>query len=973
MRFLDLKQQVDKIIKTDDLGSNRDVLLKNLMSYGNEEILSYLFQQVKGQKWFDYFYECNLLIPLRYIRNNTVCFRWPALLYLQRIVGTKEREITRLIDTLQLDEGQKLDYVVLEGILQLLLKFKNKENILTIFNKIMDGLNEGIELPSYFNVDNLIQFIAKLKSLKCTNKAFNLLEAVLSLKIISEQTLFSKGKEYYVVPRFQNNDKVMENYLYHKLIEKSLILIKNKTDVFSLFKVYYNILNNLSQEKVLTLDEQNTLNWRICFRRSAIEDNSQNININEPISDVINMVRDLSAKIIDCNSLQIRNKIINLLKNGNGDIFKRVLLYLAQRYPTKLRRYISDVLPKKNYFTGTSLSVNIYHEYYGLLKQEFKNLSKKKQDIILEYISKGPKRDADMTQDDIEYWQFKKLYPISESLSGSIQQDYQRLNQKFGKDMEHPEFLHYTTSFIGFPSPKTEEELSLMSIEQIVDFLKIWKPEHKGPRSPDRSGLSDTLAKDIQKRPLEYLKQLHLFKEINEPTYIYSLLNTLSNTNQIAQYFSEISDIISWTLTKENDPPLKKDNIFEGMRDWKEVYKAAMHIYSSYFHSLIGNGTLSQDSIDAIENAYQIIQKVTLMRDSWLEQPMPADKPLIEYFQRAINSLHGDAMTALFQYGMWQNRLIGQKNLNNVCMHLERVIKENSYPETYAVIGRHLPWIKSMDEKWFADNLDKLLLPEDNNEIFDVTWLCYVHFVNPYSEMYTPLRKKFIHALNRNYTEKEDNSDNGGTVMHLAMYYGRGDIALNDEIFDLLFQKDKDTFQGVSLLNYIGRSLRNENNQKLDQVYYERFKNLWTKYKTVIAQNEKNHVEGLKAFEHWYASGVFEQKWALNELYTIVCTQNIILQTYGLIDQLNIDVDCDPIQVVDIIEKIITNSNNDLFDIANLELLFRKIEEKSFNDASLKSIEVLKKIINTRRSLDVCLRLQPILESFERKLNIKNN
>ena len=546
-----------------------------------------------------------------------------------------------------------------------------------------------------------------------------------------------------------------------------------------------------------------------------------------------------------------------------------------------------------------------------------------------------------------------------------MQEYYSKLEQKFEKEIEHPEFLHYMSSFVGYPTPETEEELASMSIEQIVDFMKTWEPENKGIRSPDRSGLSDVLAKDIRKRPQEYIKYLHLFKDVNEPTYISTLLNTLWNTHQIMPNFIEICDIIKWTLTKKEEKFEDRESVFDGDKDWQRVYNAAMNIFINYFHNLTGEESLSKRDINTIKDAYCIIQEITLMEDSWLKkQQMSSEEPPIEHYQRAINSLHGDAMTALFQYGMWQNRV--NLNLNDVSTHLEKVLKDNHYLETYAVIGRHLPWIKSMNEKWFATNLDKLL-PEDNNETFDITWLCYVHFVQPYTEMYDILKKKFIHALKRNYQKTEDNTDNGGTAMHLAMYYGRGTITLEDPIFDILLPQQQETFEGVSLLSYIGRSLRDDANKHLEPVYYERFKNLWEKYRTTIAKNEQNHKDGLKSFGHWYTSGVFDQKWALNQLHDIVCTHNIIPTTYGLIDQLIVDVDCDALQSIEIVEKLTMQSDRDFLDITltNLENLFSKIKDTKSTDIKEKASKILENIINSKNNLEICSRLEPIINSLK--------
>ena len=104
-------------------------------------------------------------------------------------------------------------------------------------------------------------------------------------------------------------------------------------------------------------------------------------------------------------------------------------------------------------------------------------------------------------------------------------------------------------------------------------------------------------------------------------------------------------------------------------------------------------------------------------------------------------------------------------------------------------------------------------------------------------------------------------------------------------------------------------------------------------------------------------------------ILSIVCTHNIIPTTYGLIDQLIVDVDCDALKSIEIVEKLATQSDRDLLDITitDLEILFSKIKDTKSTDIKTKASKILENIINSKNNLEICSRLEPIVNSLKEK------
>ena len=75
----------------------------------------------------------------------------------------------------------------------------------------------------------------------------------------------------------------------------------------------------------------------------------------------------------------------------------------------------------------------------------------------------------------VRHWQYEKLWPIQSFLDDKWKKRYEDFKQEFG-DLDHPDFpsYSYVKSWWGGASPKSSKELSSMSLQDIVSFLKTW-------------------------------------------------------------------------------------------------------------------------------------------------------------------------------------------------------------------------------------------------------------------------------------------------------------------------------------------------------------------------------------------------------------------------------------------------------------------------------------------------------------------
>ena len=182
-------------------------------------------------------------------------------------------------------------------------------------------------------------------------------------------------------------------------------------------------------------------------------------------------------------------------------------------------RYMVD----KNLFDNP----NIYHEYILLLRENFIILTQEKQQIIIDWIEKGPDLDEykrrfeewhgrSPNKEEFEHyrknWQRDRLSWLEESLPKELAKYFEKLIEKLGKP-DDPTIPSYAiATWEGPTSPKSIEELKRLSIEELVQFLKTWQPS-KDFTAPSPEGLGPVSYTHLQCMVFSFLHSRLSFLE----------------------------------------------------------------------------------------------------------------------------------------------------------------------------------------------------------------------------------------------------------------------------------------------------------------------------------------------------------------------------------------------------------------------------------------------------------------------------
>ncbi|MBZ5562424.1 MAG: hypothetical protein LAP13_08375 [Acidobacteriia bacterium] len=225
---------------------------------------------------------------------------------------------------------------------------------------------------------------------------------------------------------------------------------------------------------------------------------------------LVSAVRDATEEQVRVNPAAIAELAEGLEERGQRWlVFSRLALHVLRMFPAGVADMIEDRLSKPEKYDDP----HFHREYRLLLKEHFGKMKSENQERIYAWIEMGPTRkmaeqckflgrtatEADITRLS-NRWRLERLLPIESYLTGQWKSLYEALVKQLGEP-ENKDFVqHRISSWSGPTSPKTAQELSQMSFEEIVAFLRQWEPSGEWSAST-REGLSRDLTTAVAANP----------------------------------------------------------------------------------------------------------------------------------------------------------------------------------------------------------------------------------------------------------------------------------------------------------------------------------------------------------------------------------------------------------------------------------------------------------------------------------------
>ncbi len=598
--------------------------------------------------------------------------------------------------------------------------------------------------------------------------------------------------------------------------------------------------------------------------RPAIEAHHQNYG-HDPTDFLIDAVRDGSKQLVAAG-IDIR-QIAQILSGRRWAIFQRILLHLAKEQCGEHPRFAAELAVSEDRFFDDRL----LHEYSGLLGAVFPRLCVSERATVLSWIEEGPSLD-DRFDGDAEarrrirlHWQARRLAWIRQDLDEEWQRRYALIVAEVGEP-EHPDFVSYTTSWMGPTSPAAVADLEAMSAAEVAAYLESWQPTGD-PMSPDQEGLASVLEEAVARSPSRYLAARDSFVDLR-PRYVEALVRgvrTAVRADRLVDWAAVLEVLASVAHRPAGDP------------EWGSARRESA--------SMLVTG-LRDDVIRPGLRA-----AVWELIDALADDPEPAPEDEAERSLNvatdSISSVRGNALHAVIRYALWVCRSVaGPNGANAVRPSMDTIPEVRRRLDWHldpandpslavrSVYGQWFPHLALIDEDWAERNVERIF-PRRHPALRAAAWETYLRFCPAYDTPFKMLRGQYAAAVDRMGAGGTGNSAPRDELrrrlgMHLLVMTGRGQLSWSDDdaLLKGYFESAKPK-QARSAIGSIGRDLHNEDHE-FPRETLTRFASLAESLIGVLQEQGSERMGHLASLGWWIASGRFEAEWTLKQLGRLV-------------------------------------------------------------------------------------------------------
>ena len=932
-----------------------------ISSLGRAGHYRYFFDKLENPEWIEPL-ELNGFFknPLKIVKNEadgSIRFPpWPESKYLARMAEHKPRTV---IVTIKGIPDNHENPSVYEDFITAILKIPSHilgtssyENIQPVIAKIKKSIRLKYHHTLPLKLGEIIEYLSKNNQIRAA-----LILTKELLDILPDKVNSQVAKKYGILPQAKAR---FDEWQYEEILRNNIpSLIKHsgskglKILCEKLIKTIKFTRGNADSDDF----EDYSYIWR-----PAIEEIPNEIKSGLKYS-LVTSVRDASEQIVKSKLLKL-SEVIEFLETFRWKIFYRVAFHILKELGDDCLIEVERVLSKKMFFKDHSM----YREYGLLLRKYFYKISTAQQNKIFQWINKGPDKaviknnlvqwkgrlpTAKEIEEQVKKWQINKLIWFKDHLNSKWEMYYEKLIEKYGEPKD-PEIIEAGTStWIGPTSPKSDEQLKEMSVDDFLQFLEDWQPEYRnfGP-SPEGLGrvISSTL---ISENPEKFAKVAHKFRKL-DPTYVRFYLSGLRESLKKNKSFEWSNSLTLCIWITEQPTKIKgrkiRDELFADP-DWSWTRKSIADLLSEGFNESPG-----EIPFDKREIVWRIIKSLTKDPDPTLEYEARYGGDNMDPATMSINTIRGQAFQALVRYALWVRRHLeklpdSNERLNKGFVEISEVrdllelhldVSVEPTLTIRSVYGQWFPWLVLMDAEWAKRNVNKIFpLIKEQLELRNAAWNTYITFCAPYDNVFNVLEKQYFYSLHNLGSKKAKRllvDPDKRLVEHIVTFYWRDKINIDkDKNLISEFWKFSSPELKAHAIEFIGRRTM-DTPVKIPTTILERFK-IYLKIRLEKAKSKAdngNYKIELKPFGWWFVSDKFERKWIILQLLEIFKISEEIEPDYLVIEKLINYVDEYPKETIKSLSYLLKNEEK------KWRVIYRKENAK----------QILQKALNTTAKHD---------------------
>jgi hypothetical protein len=605
----------------------------------------------------------------------------------------------------------------------------------------------------------------------------------------------------------------------------------------------------------------------------------------------------LASAVVEAASSLLANgqatvgEVVLSLEERKWQLFHRISLLVLRLFGEREPDLVFERLRNPERYDGTSMA----REYWLLTTMHFAGMPADAKAEVLSWVDAGPDlrrvkerwegftgqvvSDEELTK-YAKQWRRDRLAVVREGLPEEWRMRFEKFVEELGPAQDITEASVKTGTFAQV-NVETRIDLSAMEVPEIVRLLQSWQPSPQ-PFGEKIAGLASQLGSAVGSDPLRFGSAAQQFKEL-DPTYVREFVQGLREPAKKPDAFDwrEVLALCEWAVDQPREIPGRVGGLFNRDRDWSGTRAAVTRMLTAGFESDGVPGELRSE-------AWKVLEKLS-------EDPDPTPEDETKYFENenadpssfSINTVRGEAMHAVIQYGLWVKRSVegeaggnarlwgGFQDAPEVRAVLERRLEPSVEPSLTirSVYGRWAPWLHFLDAVWFEKNVETIFPSEPSlRKMWESAWTTYVVLCEPYNDVIRVLGPQYLQAIERMgdhpFGKSHLGEPDSALAGHLLTQYWRGRMLSPREpgLLREFYAKASDKLRG-SATSFVGRGLTNDTGE-VAPVVIDRLKDLWMA-RVEVARFGKQGApceEEMKAFGWWFVSKKFDDAWSVQQL-----------------------------------------------------------------------------------------------------------
>jgi hypothetical protein len=437
---------------------------------------------------------------------------------------------------------------------------------------------------------------------------------------------------------------------------------------------------------------------------------------------------------------------------------------------------------------------------------------------------------------------------------------------------------------IGPKSPKSVNDLNHMEPEDVLSFLASWNPGTE-MFSTTAEGLGRNLAIIAAQRPNDFAPAAGMFRRL-DPTYVRSLIEGLTQALKQNLVFDwrPTLELAVWVVNQPRTVPDRKGGLMIADPDWGWTRDAIIDLVTAGFDDTPGKLPCKDRSL-----AWQAIRPLTDDPNPSLQSEAGTNFDPVDL---SINSTRGRALYAVVRYAWWARGCVGAEGqpsptfnaMPEVREVLDAHLDQTTEPGLMAraVYGQSIPSFAGLDWEWLRSNLGRILPEaEADDPRFTAAWESFVTLAHPYPALLsilTPAYRRAVDRIGKPGLVRQPISPETRLSEHLMLYYWWGKLAFEDDdgILDTFYAVASDKLRSHAL--WFVKNLLGQTEAPLE-AFGRAQKLMERRLATAKAAPSRDEFsEELANFGYWFASGRFEDRWAVE---TLLSTLRLTRRVYG--------------------------------------------------------------------------------------------